>query len=64
MFIDMAHSDIAPSPFFGSRKRRARNAAAAQPASAVHTAITGSSACSRASVTPESAPKMRMGSAT
>ena len=64
MFIDMAHRDIAPSPFFGRRKRRARNAAAAQPASAVQTAMTGSNACSRTSVTPESAPKIRMGRAT
>ena len=64
MFIDIAHNDIAPSPFFGRRKRRARNAAAAQPASAVQTAMAGSKACSRASVTPESAPKIRMGNTT
>ena len=64
LFNDMAHSAMAPSPVFGNPKRRATNAAAPQPASEMQIAVTGSSACSRASGTPASAPKIRMGRPT
>ena len=60
----MAHRAIAPSPSLGSAMRRATKAAAAQPLSETQIAVTGSKACSRASGTPASAPKIRMGSAT